>query len=175
MSGLVFDVSEMLGRPGASRAIRRAAAIPDLRGALGFIGDAEAVHLDLVADAVSDGIVLTGTLSGTMHLSCSRCLVSFDRELFTPVDEVFRPLGANLGAEDVDGYEVSDEHIDLEPMVRDLIVLAIPTQPLHDEACLGLCSTCGADRNIAECGHTQKMDDLRWAPLEALGRMERSS
>lgn len=175
MPGLVIDVSEMLGHPGATRDIRLRCAIGDLRGALGFIGDDEPVSLDLVADAVTEGIAVSGTVSGTVHLSCSRCLMDYDRPLQTQVEETFYSGRAYEYGVDGEGYEVRGDHIDLEPMVRDVIVLAIPTQPLHDEACRGLCSTCGADRNLTDCGHTQKLDDLRWAPLQVLGRLERSS
>jgi len=69
-----------------------------------------------------------------------------------------------------------DNHIDLEPMLRDVIMLAFPLRPLHDENCRGLCATCGADLNGTDCGHTQQPEDLRWAPLRtALTKLERSS
>lgn len=177
MSGLVFDVSELLDHPGASRSIRRSAVVSELRGALAYVGEDEPVLLDLEADAVREGIAVSGTVSAMMHLECSRCLVSFDRPLELRVDELFRTGRGSDGyqGDDDDGYEVREGMIDLEPMVRDVVVLAIPTRPLHDEACRGLCATCGADRNLSDCGHTQQLDDLRWAPLQALGRLERSS
>ncbi|HEU5002254.1 MAG TPA: DUF177 domain-containing protein [Actinomycetota bacterium] len=183
MSGLVVDVSELIARPGVPaggrKVIRRGVALPGLRGALGWLGESDVVELDLVADGVTDGIVVGGTLSGTMHLSCSRCLVTFDQAFRQPVDEWFGFAGSGNDGED-EGYEVRDDRIDLEPLVRDVIVLAIPTRPLHDEACQGLCPTCGGDRNVVDCGHSQKLEDLRWAPLDALRAlgelgMERSS
>jgi uncharacterized protein len=171
MSGLVFDVSEMLDRPGATRAIRRGVTISGLQGALGGIGEDEPVHVDLSLDSVTDGIAVTGWVRGTLHLTCSRCLVGYDRSFDNQVDEMFFSGGADAGGGgdyEGDGYEVADSHVDLEPMLRDVIVLGIPLVPLHDEHCRGLCPTCGADRNLTDCGHTQQLNDLRWAPLEAL-------
>lgn len=171
MSGLVVDVTELIARPGVPaggrKVIRRDVVLPGLRGALGWLDEADVVGLDLVADGVTDGIVVSGTLSGTMHLSCSRCLVSYDQAFRQPVDEWFGFAGGGVDGGD-EGYVVRSDRIDLEPLVRDVIVLGIPTRPLHDEACRGLCPTCGADRNVVDCGHDQKLEDLRWAPLDAL-------
>lgn len=183
MSDLIVDVTELIARPGVPaggrKYIRRQAVLQGLRGTLGWLDESDVVELDLVADGVTDGIVVSGTLSGTMHLSCSRCLVSYDQAFHQPVDEWFGVAGQSNDGEN-EGYEVRDDRIDLEPMVRDVIVLAIPTRPLHDEACQGLCPTCGGDRNVVDCGHDQKPTDLRWAPLDALRvlgelGMERSS
>jgi uncharacterized protein len=172
MSGLVIDVSELVADPGVTLGIHREVPVPGLRGVLGGIDENEPVRIDLAADSVTDGIAVTGTVSGTMHLCCSRCLVDYHRSFEQHVDEMYY-YG---NAEDRDGYEVEANHIDLEPMLRDVIVLAIPTRPLHEENCRGLCSTCGADLNTVECGHTTRLEDLRWAPLRsALDRLERSS
>jgi uncharacterized protein len=172
MSGLVIDVSELVADPGATLAVHRDVPVPGLRGVLGGIDENEPLRIDLAADSVTDGIAVTGTVSGIMHLCCSRCLVDYHRSFEQRVDDMYY-YGS---AEERDGYEVEANHIDLEPMLRDVIVLAIPTRPLHDEMCRGLCSTCGADLNTTECGHTTQTEDLRWAPLRsALDRLERSS
>lgn len=165
MAGLVLDVTELVARPGASREVRGEVRVPGLATALGSVGGDEPVVVDLVADSVSEGIAVTGTVSATAHLSCSRCLISYDQEVAQPVDETYYFGG---GGEERDGYDVVDHHIDLEPMLRDVIMLALPTRPLHDESCRGLCAMCGADLNRDDCGHDRTPVDLRWAPLEAL-------
>jgi uncharacterized protein len=172
MSGLVFDVTQLVARPGATLRIQRSVTVPGLSGPLGSIGENEPVQIDLAADSVTEGVAVTGIVSGTMHLSCSRCLIGYDRSFTQRLDETYY-FG---GAEDHDGYDLVDNHIDLEPMLRDVIMLAFPLRPLHDENCRGLCATCGADLNGADCGHTQEPEDLRWAPLRtALTKLERSS
>lgn len=172
MSGLVFDVTELVQRPGATRSVRGGAVIPGLDGPLGSIGESEPVEFDLTLDSVIEGIAVTGTLAGTMHLTCSRCLIGYDRSFTQAVDETFY-YG---GGEDRDGYDVVENRIDLEPMLRDVIMLAFPLRPLHDDNCRGLCATCGADLNGADCGHAQQPEDLRWAPLRSVfSDVERSS
>jgi uncharacterized protein len=172
MSGLVFDVTQLVSRPGATLHIQRPVTVPGLSGPLGSIGENEPLQIDLAADSVTDGVAVTGTVSGTMHLSCSRCLIGYDRSFTQHLDETYY-FG---GAEDHDGYDLVDNHIDLEPMLRDVTMLAFPLRPLHDENCRGLCATCGADLNGTDCGHTQEPEDLRWAPLRtALTKLERSS
>jgi uncharacterized protein len=164
MAGLVFDVTELVSRPDATLRIHRSVSVPGLSGPLGSIEENEPVEIDLTVDPVTEGVAVGGTVSGTMHLSCSRCLIGYDRSFTQRLDEVYY----FEGAEDHDGYELVDNQIDLEPMLRDVIMLAFPLRPLHDEECLGLCATCGADRNAGDCGHTQEPEDLRWAPLRAL-------
>lgn len=166
MSGLVVGASDLIGRPGRSKQIHRGVAVPGLRTALGWVDDDAVVQLDLTLDSVPEGVVVSGSVSGTMHLSCSRCLIGYDRSFDQPVNETFS--GAADGSDDGDGYLLAGDQIDLEPMVRDVIVLAIPPVPLHNEACRGLCSTCGGDLNTTDCGHTQAPEDLRWAPLKAV-------
>ena len=172
MPGLVVDVTQLVSRPGATLRIQRSVTVPGLSGPLGSIGENEPVEIDLTADSVTEGVAVSGTVSGTMHLSCSRCLIGYDRSFKQRLDETFY-FG---GAQDHDGYDLVDNHIDLEPMLRDVIMLAFPLRPLHDEDCRGLCATCGADLNATDCGHTQKPEDLRWAPLRgALTKLERNS
>lgn len=165
MSGVIVDVSDLVGRPGATRNIRRSVVVPGLRTALGWVDDDQPVQLDLTIDSVTEGFAVTGRVAGTMHLNCSRCLVGYDRVFDEAVDETYY-YGSGQGQEDDDDYAVEGNQINLEPMVRDVIVLSIPAVPLHDEACRGLCATCGADLSVVDCGHAQKPTDLRWAPLE---------
>jgi uncharacterized protein len=165
MSGLIVEVSDLVGRPGRTREIHRGVTVPGLRTALGWVDDHAPVRLDLAMDSVTEGVVVSGTVSGTMHLSCSRCLVGYDRPFEQHVDETF---STGRGGDDGEGYAIDRDHIDLEPMVRDVIVLAIPPVPLHDAACRGLCARCGADLNVTDCGHVQTPVDLRWAPLSGV-------
>src|SRR5713226_8098155 len=110
----------------ASRDIRQSAIILGLGGPLGHVADTEPVELALAIDSVTEGVAVTGRVSGIMHLSCSRCLIGYDRSFTQMVDETYY-YG---GGEDHDGYDVVDNRIDLEPMPRDVIMLAFPLRPL---------------------------------------------
>src|SRR5881296_3505039 len=164
MSGLLVDVGSMVGRSGTSREIVLAERIPGLVGTLGWVEENDPVRIELTAESLLEGIEVTGWLSGKLRLRCSRCLADYEERFRQAVDEIFY-LGTPL---DEEGYQVTGDTIDLEPMVRDLVVLAIPVAPLHSEDCHGLCPECGADLNVVDCGHRAESADTRWAPLMSL-------
>jgi uncharacterized protein len=91
----------------------------------------------------------------------------FTRPLRVELDEVFLYPGESAHEE---AYQVEGEAIDLEPVVRDAVMLALPLNPLCTEACKGLCSTCGAELNEGDCGHSHDPVDIRWTGLEQLRR-----
>src|SRR6266702_8966307 len=103
MSGLVLDVTELASRPGASRGVQGEVRVPGLRIALGSVGEDEPVSIDLMADSVSEGVAVTGTVSAIAHLSCSRCLIGYDQTVVQPVDETYYFGGEG---EERDGYDV---------------------------------------------------------------------
>jgi uncharacterized protein len=69
--------------------------------------------------------------------------------------------------EDEDAMWLSGDLIDLEPVVHDAVVLALPQQPLCRDDCPGLCVECGA-RLADDPGHRHEHVDQRWAALERL-------
>ncbi|MEO7803012.1 MAG: DUF177 domain-containing protein [Actinomycetota bacterium] len=166
MSDYILEIADLAKIPGRSRQIRARQTIEGLAGGLALIEVTEPVEFDLSAEGLVDGIAVTGSVSGKMHISCSRCLAGFDQSFDQAVDEVYY----YEGADEREGYEVQGEVIDLEPMLRDVIVLSMPMTPLHATDCAGLCPVCGQDRNLVECGHDQKPKDYRWAPLADLAK-----
>jgi uncharacterized protein len=76
------------------------------------------------------------------------------------VQELYAP---EASPED-DEYPLLEGAVDLEPMIRDAILLAMPFAPLCRPDCRGLCERCGGDRNLGEC-HSPPEVDVRWAPL----------
>lgn len=161
MTGLIIDLKDLTGTPGASIKVRVTEPVGDLRVTLGKVG--EPLEIDLLAETLREGIAVTGWIRGKMSLVCARCLTEFDREFEQPVDEVFY-----REPDDEEGYVLDGDTMNLEPLVRDTVVLAIPVSPLHHPECLGLCPVCGADRNKADCGHRIESFDLRWEPLRRL-------
>lgn len=76
-------------------------------------------------------------------------------------------LGMELADDDLDLYSYDNEEIDLTPLFRDQVVLAVPFAPLCKEDCKGLCPQCGADRNLEPCDCKPPVDP-RWAALQNL-------
>ncbi|HET6915863.1 MAG TPA: DUF177 domain-containing protein [Acidimicrobiales bacterium] len=70
--------------------------------------------------------------------------------------------------EDEETYPLKGELLDLQPLVRDALLLDLPLAPLCREDCKGLCPTCGADLNDGPCSCARAPADPRWAALDLL-------
>ncbi|HVV87748.1 MAG TPA: DUF177 domain-containing protein [Kofleriaceae bacterium] len=76
-------------------------------------------------------------------------------------------LGVELATDDLDVFGYTGEVVDLEPLVREQFILAVPFAPLCKEDCAGLCPQCGVDRNVETCA-CEKPIDPRFAALQGL-------
>ena len=123
------------------------------------------VTLDLRLEAVMDGVLVSGTVSAPLEAECGRCLEPVVSDLSAPLQELFS-YDADAAGEDASA--MAGDLIDLEPVVRDAVVLALPASPLCSEDCAGLCSECGARLADAEDGHNHETLDPRWAALTGL-------
>lgn len=171
----VVDVGTLIRTPGTRKREERGGHLPGLAVLGVSVPPDAAVSVDLILEAM-DGrsVVATGTVATSWTAECSRCLrpirgqvVSQVRELFE--DPVRIPDEADesaVGDEDI--YPLHGEQVDLEPLARDAVLLALPPAPLCAEDCAGLCPVCGADRNEADCGCDTTPRDERWAALDAL-------
>ncbi len=120
------------------------------------------------------GFVLTGTFSATGEVACSRCLVPvpFSRTgevswLFAPAHKRPTDEETELTARDLDVVWYEDFVVPFDPLVEELLQLELPMKPLCRPDCLGLCPTCGADRNTAPCDCREEGDE-RLAKLKSL-------
>jgi len=160
---VVVDVRDLLGQPGASRPVVIEERIGGLATELAAVPDDAPVDAELLLENVVEGILVTGPVWGTMTLRCARCLKPFQTPFRVTVQELFTPDATPAD----DAYRLGEGTADLEPMLRDAILLGMPFAPLCREDCLGLCERCGGDRNLGECT-CQPEADPRWAPLASL-------
>jgi len=175
----VFDTRELGRRPGAMKRLSRTVKSP---GDLGveFIGvpdDAE-IELDLRLESVMEGVLVTGTARATLKGECVRCLEPLEQEAEADFQELFsypdaddrsRPT-ADTGddAEEEDTLSLEGDYFDLEPVLRDAVVLSLPLQPVCRDDCPGLCPECGARlADDPEHDHEDAVD-IRWAALQGL-------
>lgn len=148
--------------------VHRTVVTPDKIGVemIGIPADSE-VDLDLRLEAVSEGILVTGTVCGETAGQCSRCLEPIDGTVTVFLTELFAyPDSATeqtTDAEDV--HRITDDKVDLEQAIIDAVVLELPMSPLCSEDCPGLCPDCGVRLAIAEPGHGHEVIDPRWAGL----------
>ncbi|NYG56415.1 uncharacterized protein BJ989_002719 [Nocardioides perillae] len=129
------------------------------------------VELDLRLEAVMEGVLVSGTASAGLVGECVRCLQDLTDEVSVDLQELYlyddgdrRPAD-----EEDDGVgRLEGDLVDLEPLLRDAVVLALPFQPLCEDDCPGLCPECGA-RLADDPDHTHDAPvDPRWAGLAAL-------
>ncbi|MCH0559684.1 DUF177 domain-containing protein [Streptomyces sp. MUM 16J] len=177
---LVIDTHELGRRPGALQRLTREIDAPRDLGIQGVIGVPEGapVELELRLESVMEGVLVTGTARAQAEGECVRCLEPVGLELEADFQEMFSypdaddrgRVIAELGddAEDDEGrLFIEDGLIDLEPLLRDAVVLALPMQPVCREDCPGLCSECGA-RLADDPDHHHDAVDIRWAALQGL-------
>ena len=163
-SAFRIPVADLLRRPGASRAVRVAAPLVDVRGPGAEVPADRPVAVDLTFERVPEGLVVRGTVTARWEAACSRCLTSVGGDLDVSVGELYErePLEGET-------YPLSDDDVvDLEPMIRDALLLELPAVPLCGPDCRGLCPKCGIDRNTSECDCADAEPDPRWAALRSL-------
>jgi uncharacterized protein len=159
---LRLNTVDLLHQPGARREIVARVAPtelgidePRLQGDL---------DVALVAESTIDGVLVTGSIGVTWDDECRRCLRELVRVEAVPVEELYQEH-----VSEPDAFELGAAALDLSPMVRDAVLLALAgPPPLCRPDCAGICPTCGADRNDVDCGCDTTVRDDRWAALDDL-------
>lgn len=161
MRAFAVNVADLVHKPAARRRERLRGRLTGLRvGAAEVPAEAE-VEVDATLEWVTDGLLASGTISAPWRAECQRCLGPAGGRL----DFGFRELFERHPREG-ETYRLGHDSIDMEPLVREQILLELPLVPLCRDDCLGLCPTCGADRNQGPCGCAVGEVDPRWAALE---------
>ncbi|UVF80852.1 YceD family protein [Gordonia mangrovi] len=164
----VLDVRSLGRRAGSMSEVHRTVIAPERLGLdmVAIPADSE-VDLDLRLEAVTEGVLVTGTVSGETEGQCSRCLEPIDDTVTVFLTELFAyPDSATEQTTDADDvHRVVDDRLDLEQSIIDAIALELPMSPLCSEDCEGLCPECGVRLAVAEPGHAHEQIDPRWAAL----------
>ncbi len=170
MNPLIVNVAELVRRPGSQNEVRLAAPLADLRVVDSVVPDGCEVDVDLVLESLTDGIVVRGRVATSWESACRRCL----EPVHGKVDVEVRELYQHEPAAD-DAFVFRGEQLDVEPMVREAVLLELPLAPVCRPDCAGLCPVCGVNRNEVDCRHGTVARDLRWAALDDLleqGRLD---
>jgi len=160
---LRIPLAAALRHPGNARPVAVSAELDGLSGVAAEITAGSPVAVELLLERVPEGIVVRGTLRAAWSAACSRCIEPVGGEISVHVDELFE-----LNPLEGETYKLDEDVIDLEPMVRDALLLELPLAPLCDAECAGLCATCGVNRNLARCECATTEIDPRWAALRSL-------
>lgn len=165
----VIDTMELGRRPGLSREYRRTVPAPGgigLADVISIPADGE-VDLDVLLEAVVEGVLVSATAVAPVVGECARCLDPISDTVEVEVSELFA-YPESTTDETTDEDEVCrlvDEKVDMEPLVRDAIVLALPSAPLCSPDCQGMCAECGLKWADLPADHGHERIDPRWAAL----------
>jgi len=172
----VFDMRSLGRQPGSFRDETRTARAPEGFGSGLVLVPADAdVTLDLRFEAVSEGVLVTGSAVAPLTGECARCLDPLTSTVEVSIQELYRylPDPGEDEADDEDRF-LDGDRLDLEPAFRDAVVLALPLSPLCREDCPGLCAECGVRLAEAGPGHGHgEGTDPRWGPLRQLDVSDR--
>jgi uncharacterized protein len=168
---LVLDTRELGRRPGSQRTKDLTAPAPaDLGIEVLRVPEGSPIEIALRLEAVMEGVLVTGTATAGLEGECVRCLEPIDDDVEVDLQELFvyDDDDAPQDEEDAGVSRMEGDLIDLEPVLRDAVVLSLPFQPLCQDDCPGLCIDCGA-RLADDPGHQHDEPiDPRWAALAEL-------
>ncbi len=147
-SPFVVAVADVIAEPGTRRDVRIETTV-DWGLELARVGPELAAELTL--ENAAGVLVVRGPAETELGFTCHRCLAEWSESLRVELTEA-------MGFDDDDaGYSLDDDTADLEPVLRDAILLEVPLRPVCRPDCLGLCGTCGADLNTGSCpGHPEE-------------------
>jgi uncharacterized protein len=164
---MVVDIARLGRRPGAMISLRDTIPSPTRIGVeLIAIAQGAPLQLDLRLESVSEGVLVSGTVSAPTVGECSRCLTAMAGHVQVTLTELFAYPGSATEAtteEDEVGHVV-DQTIDLEQPIIDAVGLDLPFSPLCRPDCPGLCPDCGVAL-AGDPGHRHDHIDPRWAKL----------
>lgn len=155
-------------RPGEHREREYDIAAPEKLGeGIIAVPAGENIHIDLRLESLGDGILVTAEVETLAIGECGRCLEPIEQELEVEFQELF---AYSLG--EAFDYEIHDDHVDCEPLVRDAVVLALPFQPVCRPDCAGLDPETGERLIEPRLQDANESLDPRWAALREFGLTE---
>jgi uncharacterized protein len=170
-SPLTFDISRLPRRPGSMQEVRESVPSPSRIGLdLIAIDKGAPLDLDLRFESVSEGVLVTGTVTAPTSGQCARCVTGITGDVQVHLTELFAyPDSTTEATTEADEVgHVVDGRIDLEQPLVDAVGLELPLSPLCRDDCPGLCQECGIPLAEAEPGHHHERIDPRWAKLSGM-------
>jgi uncharacterized protein len=162
-----FDLGRLRLASGEGRRLELDVALD----ALQFGGETYEIEPDVVTSVLDisamtrGGYALRLRFGASLRGPCMRCLEPAQPQVEVDSREVDQPGGGD----ELSSPYVIDDVLDLHAWARDALVLALPSQLLCKDDCLGLCAICGIDLNTAEPDHAHEREpDPRWAKLSEL-------
>jgi uncharacterized protein len=131
------------------------------------------VRINLRVEKVGTEVMISGSLAAETDLQCSRCLNNFHNVLTVPVNVVYHPVDElreeehhEVAADELDMDFYTGDELDIQTLINEQIVLALPMKPLCSDTCKGICPQCGKDLNVEPCDCSRHAIDSRLEVLK---------
>jgi len=135
----------------------------------------EPVRTQLSAVWEYDHVRATGTVETAVRLSCSRCLTEYELPVsssftifYTEASDGQFDEEVELSDEDLISVSFQGDEIVVDDEIAEQVMMEVPFKPLCREECQGLCSECGADLNLKECGCDRGGINLKMSALKKI-------
>ena len=161
----IVQVAAVRKVAGTTRQVTRCGVIDGLAAVGVSVPSGSPICADVELASYPGGITVSGTVTAPWEGECRRCGGPVTGQVTAQVRERYAPDGGTDA--DEEAYLLAGDELDLEPLVRDAVLLDLPLAPLCSEECLGLCPQCGANWNEGSCG-CPPVTDARWAALDRL-------
>lgn len=154
-------VRDLIHRPGESREVDLTIVVPEKMGeGIVAVAAGETLSGNVRCESLHDGVLVTAELETEAVGVCSRCLKSISVPVEVDIQELFA-----YSSDEAFEYEVHNDHVDLEPLIRDAVVLALPFQPVCQEDCPGLHPVTGEELAKNPDYDFETSTDPRWSAL----------
>ena len=166
---LVVGIADLRRHPGTRRQFNESIVLPDLGISSAVVPEGAPIDVDLELETLSNGLVATGTITTPWVGECRRCLTPVNGRSVAKVREIFEPRPV-----EGETYPMAEDTVNLEPMVRDAVLLALPLAPLCAEDCRGPAPDSFPTGVEGEGGESADQEgpgplaDPRWAALADL-------
>ena len=136
---------------------------------------AQAAEVEGTIRRTGQAVAVNGHVETRAQVECDRCLkpvqlpvsADFALEYITEADYESSSIAA-LSEEEMSVSVFDGESIDIDEMVKEQILLAVPARTLCRGDCKGICPECGIDLNTGQCNCAADAVDPRWAALKSL-------
>jgi len=163
-SPYVVNVRDLVHRPGEMRERTLDFAVPEKLGeGAASVAEGEDIHLDVRLEGLHDGILVSAEVDTIARGECVRCLDPVEIETQVEFQELFA-----YSPDEAFDFVVRDDQLDLEPVVRDAVVLSLPFQPVCRPDCPGLDPLTGERLPDGFERPIDEAPDPRWAALQSL-------
>ena len=140
-------------------------------------------HVDVHLQKVERRVLVRAHAVAPLSTECGRCLTAvtadvpvdfqltmvpedeYQEETGPAEDQAHRPVAGSFDTRTAEEEAYTGKVIDLDPIVREQVLLALPAYPVCKDDCQGLCTVCGGNLNEKACGCDRSVPDPRWAGL----------